>query len=157
VAVKRLIYIDESPDLRTMIANSERLAEWKRHLQRGETLCFSVANVPDADRIPCAAALINRHQPPANTEYRKAFPFELGKGQFTERTSLVRSADKRYPRSARSRFQHSVGGIAGHGLLRRASKREPRGSMDDKTGPISSLPYCRRWDSNPHPLAGTGF
>ena len=76
VSVRRLLYIGEAADVRTNIANHESLLDWKQRLNKGETLCYSFAKYADPDRTRCAAALINRHQPPANTNYRDAFPFE---------------------------------------------------------------------------------
>ncbi len=75
VALDTLMYIGEADDVKHSIANHEMLPEWRRLLRPGEELCFSFAHVSPADRLRCAAALIYRHQPPCNSNYKSDFPF----------------------------------------------------------------------------------
>jgi excinuclease UvrABC nuclease subunit len=76
VMLNELIYIGESDDLRTCVANHEKRSLWKAHLIAGEDLCYSFAHVAPSDRLRCAAALIYRHQPRDNSQYRLDFPFD---------------------------------------------------------------------------------
>jgi hypothetical protein len=77
VTLNRLLYIGEAADVRGRVANHERLADWKRHLQTGEILCFNAALIsPDAARWRAEAAMIFKHKPPCNTEYVDTFPFD---------------------------------------------------------------------------------
>jgi hypothetical protein len=76
VLLKELIYIDEADDLRRQVAQHEKRALWKANLAPGEDLCYSFAHVPPDDRRRFVAALIFRHQPRDNQEYRRGFPFD---------------------------------------------------------------------------------
>ena len=75
VAIRDLLYVGESCDVRGRLVNHERLSGWKRQLRSGEVLCYSVAKVAPSDRLNAEAALIHRHKPPCNTEYITRFPF----------------------------------------------------------------------------------
>jgi hypothetical protein len=76
VSLNAIIYIGEADDVKTRIANHEKLPEWNRHLKQGEELCYSFGHVSPADRRRCEAAMIFQHQPPVNNEYKLAFPFD---------------------------------------------------------------------------------
>ena len=76
VSLRTLLYVGESDDVRERLVNHERLQDWKRLLRGGETLCYSVAEVSSNDRVRAEAAVIFRHKPPCNTEYKNRFPFE---------------------------------------------------------------------------------
>lgn len=76
VSIKKLLYIGESENVNDRIKNHEKLTEWKRYLKSGETLCFNFGAVPSNSRNRCEAAIIFKHQPPVNTEYKSAFPFD---------------------------------------------------------------------------------
>lgn len=76
LTIKNLIYIGESENVNERIKNHEKLTEWKRYLKLGETLCFNFGAVPSNIRNRCEAAIIFKHQPPVNTEYKVAFPFD---------------------------------------------------------------------------------
>ena len=75
VSIKKLIYIGESGDVRKRIASHGKRVDWIKHLKQGEQLCFTFAPIA-GDRERVEAALINSHQPPENTEYKNAFPFD---------------------------------------------------------------------------------
>jgi len=76
LSIRMLIYIGEADNVRARIAAHERQEDWEAHLQDGEVLCYSCAPSAAANRERCEAALINEHQPPENTEYKDAFPFD---------------------------------------------------------------------------------
>lgn len=76
VILHEVIYIGESSNVRDRIAGHEKIGEWKRHLRRGEELCFSFAPVPAASRLRTEAALIHHHKPSVNAEYVDVFPFD---------------------------------------------------------------------------------
>lgn len=75
VALKKLIYIGESDNARDRIACHERWEDWKRHVGRGQQLCFTFAPIV-IGRDRAEAAMINHHKPPENTECKDAFPFD---------------------------------------------------------------------------------
>lgn len=76
LSIRMLIYIGEADDVRVRLATHERQEDWETHLEDGEVLCYSFAPSAAANRERCEAALINEHQPPENTEYKDAFPFD---------------------------------------------------------------------------------
>lgn len=75
VSLGKLIYIGESENVRDRIDGHERLPDWKRHLQRGEELCFSFAPILRG-RERVEAALIHHHKPPENDAFVDTFPFD---------------------------------------------------------------------------------
>jgi excinuclease UvrABC nuclease subunit len=89
VSLKKLIYIGESCDVRSRIANHEKLDDWKKHVMKGEVLCFSFAAVTSASRGRCEAAMIFEHRPPVNTEYAEAFPYDKTTISLTGKTKLL--------------------------------------------------------------------
>lgn len=76
VTLQRLIYIGESENINTRIANHEKQPLWQRYVRAGNELCYSCSPSGDPGRFRLEAALINRHQPPVNIEYKDNFPFD---------------------------------------------------------------------------------
>ncbi len=78
VAIKRLLYIGESGNVRRRVPEQprNRRDEWARELNRGEVLCASCARVPSTDRERVEAATIYWHEPPCNVEYIDSFPWD---------------------------------------------------------------------------------
>ncbi len=76
VFIRLLIWIGESQNVRSRIKAHEKLSEWKTYLREGEVLCFNFAPVNASDRPRVEAALIFHHKPPANEEFKNAFPFD---------------------------------------------------------------------------------
>lgn len=76
VTLKQLIYIGESADIKSRVGSHDRCDDWEELLEDGEVLCYSYALVPTESRVRVEAALIFKHQPPLNTEYAAAFPFD---------------------------------------------------------------------------------
>ena len=89
VSLKKLIYIGESGDVKSRLANHEKLGDWKKHVKQGEVLCFSFAPAPEASRVRCEAAMIFKHKPPVNTEYTEAFPHDKTTISITGKTTLL--------------------------------------------------------------------
>lgn len=103
VSLKQIIYIGESSNVQDRIKNHEKTAEWRRHLQRGEVLCFAFAPTPAGSRVRTEAALIHHHKPPANTEYVEAFPFDETTVTTVGRNALLSGRFTVYRREARAR------------------------------------------------------
>jgi hypothetical protein len=77
VLLQRLLYIGEAADIRGRIANHDKWSEWQRQLRIGEVLCLNAALIAgQSDRQRAEAAVIFKHKPPCNTEYRNSFPFD---------------------------------------------------------------------------------
>lgn len=89
VSLKKLIYIGESSDVKSRLANHEKLDDWKSHVNQGEVLCFSFAPAPSASRVRCEAAMIFKHEPPVNTEYTEAFPHDKTTISITGKTNFM--------------------------------------------------------------------
>lgn len=91
LSLKKLIYIGESGDVKSRLANHEKLDDWKKHVKQGEVLCFSFAPAPAASRVRCEAAMIFKHEPPVNTEYTEAFPHDKTIISITGKTALMKT------------------------------------------------------------------
>ncbi len=76
VFIRLLIWIGESQNVRSRIKAHEKFSDWKTYLEEGEELCFNFAPVNAPDRPRVEAALIFQHKPPANEEFKNAFPFD---------------------------------------------------------------------------------
>jgi excinuclease UvrABC nuclease subunit len=90
VSLKKLIYIGESGDVKSRLANHEKLDDWKKHVEQGEVLCFSFAQAPSTSRVRCEAAMLFKHEPPENTEYTEAFPHDKTTISITGKTTLLK-------------------------------------------------------------------
>ena len=77
VKLNRLIYIGESSNVSRRVAKHEGWQNWKKHMRVGEEICFNTAHiVPTADRECAEAAMIYKHKPICNSEYKYDFPFD---------------------------------------------------------------------------------
>ena len=76
LSIHELIYIGEADNVRNRIETHEKKDDWKQHVRNGNELCFSFAPFPSTDRGRVEAALIFRHKPPVNDEYKDSFPFD---------------------------------------------------------------------------------
>ncbi len=79
VSLNKLLYIGEADNARDRIASHERYSHWRKHVRSGNTLCFSFGSVASLNRKRCKAAMIYKHKPPENTEYKDFFPFDRTK------------------------------------------------------------------------------
>jgi hypothetical protein len=77
VSIDRLIYIGESDNIRARVENHNLWDTWRKQLRPGQVLCFAAALAsPTKVRQRAEAALIFKHKPTVNVEYKHAFPFE---------------------------------------------------------------------------------
>lgn len=86
VTIHRLLYIGEAIDVNDRVKNHEKWNEWRRLVNRGNELCFSFAPIESTYCERVEAALIFKHKPPLNTEYKNSFPFD--------RTTIITSGSK---------------------------------------------------------------
>jgi len=89
VDLKRILYIGESANANERIANHEKWNSWKQRLNAGEQLCFNFSEVSSSARVRVEAALIYKHKPPENTEYKNSFPFPQTSIQTSGRSALL--------------------------------------------------------------------
>lgn len=75
VSLKELLYIGESDNICKRLENHNKYEDWRKHLKRGETLCYSRAFISGDDRLRAEAALIYYHEPPENTEHIDHFGY----------------------------------------------------------------------------------
>ncbi|PHM67350.1 GIY-YIG nuclease family protein [Xenorhabdus budapestensis] len=85
VKLNKMIYIGESSNVESRIANHNKLESWKHQLKQGETLCYAVAKVTtgEKDRLRAEAALIRTCRPSVNTEHKGDGPFAYNKTTVT--------------------------------------------------------------------------
>jgi hypothetical protein len=76
VAIRRLIYIGESNDVNQSVSYYKNWDRWRRHVGRGNDLCFSIAPLESTFRRRVKAALVFQHKPPLNQEFKESFPFD---------------------------------------------------------------------------------
>lgn len=76
VSLNKLLYIGEADNARDRIENHEKYNQWKKHVTSGNQLCFSFGAIGSLNRERCKAAMIYKHKPPENTEYKDSFPFD---------------------------------------------------------------------------------
>lgn len=76
VTLKKHVYTGESGDVKERLAKHEKQELWKKHLNRGEELCYAVAKISESDCVRAEAAIIKNHRPAENTEYIDNFPYE---------------------------------------------------------------------------------
>lgn len=76
VTIHKLIYIGESANVKDRVANHEKYGDWLKHVKKGNELCFSFGGVGSTDRNRAEAAMIFKHKPPENEEYKNSFPFD---------------------------------------------------------------------------------
>lgn len=89
VTVLKLIYIGESDNVQNRIINHEKWLEWGKHVSYGQELCFSFGTVVPSDRPRVEAAMIFKHKPPVNAQYRNEFPFETTTVNLAGATALL--------------------------------------------------------------------
>jgi len=89
VTLHKLVYIGESTNVRDRVASHEKTEKWETHLKAGQELCFSCGLVDENERRRAEAALIFKHKPPENTEYRDDFPFDETTISLTGKTALL--------------------------------------------------------------------
>lgn len=88
VALRKLLYIGGSGDMRMHLDNNPQTEEWKQQLQEGEELCYSAAKLSSAERYQAEAALIFLNKPVCNKEHVDKFIFN--------RTKIVTTGNNRF-------------------------------------------------------------
>lgn len=76
ITIHRLLYIGEAVDANDRVKSHENWDEWRHLVNKGNMLCFSFTAVEPTYRDRVEAALVFRHRPPLNREYRDSFPFD---------------------------------------------------------------------------------
>jgi excinuclease UvrABC nuclease subunit len=92
VSLNKLIYIGEADNVHDRIANHDKYNNWKKHVRTGDELCFSFGTVPATSRVRCEAAMIFKHNPPENTEYKDSFPFDRTTISLSGKNALLTAA-----------------------------------------------------------------
>ncbi|KKK85212.1 hypothetical protein LCGC14_2775570, partial [marine sediment metagenome] len=92
VSLNKLLYIGEADNARDRIANHEKYNQWKKHVESGNTLCFTFGAIRSLNRERCKAAMICEHKPPENTEYKNSFPFDHTKVILSGKTAFLTEA-----------------------------------------------------------------
>jgi hypothetical protein len=95
VSVVKLAYIGESGNVQTRVANHPLWDTWRKQLAAGQVLCLSAASVsPEATRQRAEAALIFKHKPPVNDEYKHSFPFDTTTVKVSGKTAKLTTSFK---------------------------------------------------------------
>lgn len=89
VSLKTLIYIGEAEDVKKRIENHEKRDKWLKYVNSGNELCFSFGAVNITDRQRAEAAMIFKHKPPVNDEYKNSFPFDKTTISLSGKTALL--------------------------------------------------------------------
>ena len=95
ISLKKIIYIGKADNLNERINGHEKWDIWRKYLESKESICFCYTFVGKNHNERVEAALINSNQPPVNTEYKKAFPFDKtevscnGKHEFIKKLNIV--------------------------------------------------------------------
>ena len=91
VTLNKLIYIGEAGNVHDRIANHEKYNDWKKHVKAGNELFFSFGAIGSTNRDRCEAAVIFKHKPPENTEFKNSFPFDKTTMNLSGKTTLLTS------------------------------------------------------------------
>ena len=75
VGLREIIYIGQAVNVRERIANHDRLGDFEKKLQKGEELCYSVADVESSDLDIIENALIFAQKPILNDKLRDTFNY----------------------------------------------------------------------------------
>lgn len=89
VSIQNLVYIGESEDVKSRVANHEKYRDWLKHVRRGNELCFSFGGVAATDRPRAEAAMVYKHRPLEADEYVDSFPFDRTAVSLSGKTRLL--------------------------------------------------------------------
>lgn len=89
VSLLKVIYIGESADVNAPIINHEKWPLWRSHCRTNNEICFSFGPVASPDRDRGEAAMIYKHKPPVNDQYRNNFPFDQTTMSLSGKTALL--------------------------------------------------------------------
>lgn len=88
VTLNQLLYIGQATDANDRLSDHEKESEWKKELKYGEIAIFTFAPIVlDKDRAE--AAMISKHRPPLNSEFRYSFPFRTVQMSLSGCTALL--------------------------------------------------------------------
>lgn len=73
VGLKEIIYIGQAENVKERLDNHDRLPDFNAQLQRGEELCYSVADVSKNDLDVVENALIFAQKPILNNQLKDSF------------------------------------------------------------------------------------
>ncbi|MBI4834800.1 MAG: GIY-YIG nuclease family protein [Planctomycetes bacterium] len=85
-----VVYIGSATNANGRIAHHEKWTEWRKHCGDSNQLCFFFAPIAK-DRKRTEAALIYKHKPPVNDEYKHEFPFGETTIILSGKTGLLRT------------------------------------------------------------------
>lgn len=77
VTLKELLYIGQSTDLNARINDHEKKEIFLHECEEGETICYSVAEVPQNDLDVVENALIFAQKPRLNTQLKDHFEHDI--------------------------------------------------------------------------------
>jgi len=63
--------------------------KWLKYVRQGNELCFSFGGVSSVDRNRAEAAMIFKHKPPVNDEYKDSFPYDKTTMSLSGKTALL--------------------------------------------------------------------
>ena len=89
VSIPKLIYIGEAEDVKSRLTNHEKYKDWLKHVRRENELCFTFGGIGATDRARAEAAMIFKHKPPENTEFKNSFPFDKTIMNLSRATALL--------------------------------------------------------------------
>jgi len=89
VIIQKLIYIGEANKVRERIETHDKWFDWSLYVKPGNQLCFSYADVTHSNRNRIEAALIYKHKPIENADFKYSFPFERTNIILTGQTALL--------------------------------------------------------------------
>lgn len=93
VGLKEIIYIGQAENVHERIANHEKLDDFKAQLQRGEELCYSVAEVSSSDLDVVENALIFAQKPILNDKLKNSFNYGAVTVKLDGRCACMRYTD----------------------------------------------------------------
>lgn len=89
VTIHKLIYIGEAENASERAAQHLKGSDWSNKIRNGKEFCFSFAHVESYYRTRIEAALIFKHKPPLNDEYKYSFPFDRTTISASGKTALL--------------------------------------------------------------------
>ena len=73
VSIRRLLYIGKAINVHNRHVDHESKPYWRKYLESGEILCYSMAPLRTSSLEICEAAMIFKHQPPCNDMCKETF------------------------------------------------------------------------------------
>lgn len=89
VDLNQIVYIGESENMYSRISSHEKEKKWKEHLQSNEKIFLAYAPILGGSRLLAEAALIYKHKPPVNDEFKYNFPYAVTRVKSYGQTGLL--------------------------------------------------------------------